>query len=376
MERLFSGIQPSGNLHLGNYLGAIKQWLSLQDQYEAFFCVVDMHAITVPQDPAELRQKTIEIAKVYLAAGIDPKKSTLFVQSHVSGHAELAWVLNTIATMGELNRMTQFKDKTGVDFESLEQEMENMFMSTATSENLFSKAPQEVFETMKKVAATFSRMSMQGFKEKFGQSQVGLFDYPVLMAADILLYDTGVVPVGEDQKQHVELTRDLAQRFNTRFGETFVVPEPLIQKEGARIMGLDDPTKKMSKSAASEYNSIALSDDADTIRKKIKKAVTDSGSEIIYADDKPALKNLINIHTLLSGKKVDEVEAMYVGKGYGDFKADLAEVVVNFLMPFQERFAAISDEEVMAVLKDGAVKARALSEKKIREVYETVGFVR
>ncbi len=326
MERLFSGIQPSGNLHLGNYLGAIKQWLPLQDQYEAIFCVVDMHAITVPQDPAELRRKTIEIAKIYLAAGIDPKKSTLFVQSHVPGHAELAWVLNTIATMGELGRMTQFKDKA-------------------------QRSGEEA-------------------------SAVGLFDYPVLMAADILLYDTATVPVGEDQKQHVELTRDLAQRFNSRFGETFVVPEPLIQREGARIMGLDDPTKKMSKSAASEYNYIALSDDADTIRKKIKKAVTDSGSEIVYRDDKPALMNLINIYTLLSGKKVDEVEAMYVGKGYGDFKADLAEVVVNFLVPFQERLASISDDEVLAVLRAGAEKARAIAEKKVVQVYEKVGFVR
>lgn len=326
MERLFSGIQPSGNLHLGNYLGAIKQWLPLQDQYEAIFCVVDMHAITVPQDPAELRQKTIEIAKIYLASGIDPQKSTLFVQSHVPAHAELGWVLNTIATMGELGRMTQFKDKAqsgGVD-----------------------------------------------------TSGVGLFDYPVLMAADILLYDTATVPVGEDQKQHVELTRDLAERFNKRFGETFVVPEPLIQREGARIMGLDDPTKKMSKSAVSEYNYIALSDDADTIRKKIKKAVTDSGSEIVYADDKPTLKNLINIYTLLSGKKVDEVEAMYVGKGYGDFKADLAEVVVDFLVPFQVRLAAISDDEVLAILRTGAEKARAIAEKKVAQVYEKVGFVR
>ncbi|MGB3073060.1 MAG: tryptophan--tRNA ligase, partial [Candidatus Moraniibacteriota bacterium] len=192
---------------------------------------------------------------------------------------------------------------------------------------------------------------------------------------DILLYDTAVVPVGEDQKQHVELTRDLAQRFNSRFGETFVVPEPLIQREGARIMGLDDPTKKMSKSAASEYNSIALSDDADTIRKKIKKAVTDSGSEIVYRDDKPALKNLINIYTLLSGKKVDEVEALYQGKGYGDFKAGLAEVIVDFLVPFQARFAAISDEAVLEILAAGREKAKALAVAKMRQVHERVGFI-
>lgn len=326
MQRLFSGIQPSGNLHLGNYLGAIKQWVALQDQYEAFFCVVDLHAITVPQDPDELRKKILEIAKIYLAAGVNPEQSTIFIQSHVAGHTELGWILNTIVTMGELGRMTQYKDKSQ--------------------------------------------------KEGWEGSGVGLFDYPVLMAADILLYDTAVVPVGEDQKQHVELTRDLAERFNKRFGETFVVPQPLITKEGARIMALDDPEKKMSKSAASEYNYIALTDDADTVRRKIKKAVTDSGSEIVYSDEKPALKNLINIYTLLSGKSTNEIEAMYSGKGYGDFKTDLAEVVVNFLVPFQERLAALSDEEVMRVLRAGAEKANALAKQKIQAVYEKVGLIR
>lgn len=337
MQRLFSGIQPSGNLHLGNYLGAIKQWVELQDSYEAFFCVVDLHAITVPQDPAELRKKIIEVAKIYLAAGINPDKATLFVQSQVSGHTQLAWVLNTIATMGELGRMTQYKDKSSKD-------------------NLGNRA-------------------LASGEHNRELTSVGLFDYPVLMAADILLYDTAVVPVGEDQKQHVELTRDLAQRFNSRFGETFVVPEPKIEKESARIMGLDDPTKKMSKSAASEYNYIALTDDADTVRRKIKKAVTDSGSEIVYSDEKPALKNLINIYTLLSGKTTGEIEAMYQGKGYGDFKTDLAEVVVNFLVPFQERLAAISDAKAMEILRAGAEKAKALSEKKVKEVYEKVGFI-
>lgn len=325
MQRLVSGIQPSGELHLGNYLGAIKQFVALQHDYEMLVFVADLHAITVPQDPVVLRQKTIEIAKIYLAAGIDPQKSTLFIQSQVSGHTQLAWVLNTIATMGELGRMTQYKDKS-------------------------QKSGEET-------------------------SAVGLFDYPVLMAADILLYDTAVVPVGEDQKQHVELTRDLAQRFNSRFGETFVVPEPLIQREGARIMGLDDPTKKMSKSAVSEYNYIALSDDADTIRKKIKKAVTDSGSEIVYRDDKPALKNLINIYMLLSGKKVNEVEEMYQGKGYGDFKTGLAEVIINFLVPFQERMATYSDETVLEILAAGREKAKNLAVAKMRQVYDRVGFI-
>lgn len=325
-RRLFSGIQPSGNLHLGNYLGAIKQWVELQDKYEAIYCVVDLHAITAPQDPTELRKKTLEIAKIYLAAGVDPSKSTIFIQSHVSAHTELGWILNTIATMGELGRMTQYKDKSQ--------------------------------------------------KEGWEGSGVGLFDYPVLMAADVLLYDAEVVPVGKDQMQHIELTRDLAQRFNYRFGETFILPQGVLSKEGQLIMALDDPTKKMSKSAASEYNYIALTDDADTVRRKIKKAVTDSGSEIVYSDEKPALKNLINIYTLLSRKSTSEIESMYISKGYGDFKTDLTEVAVNFLMPFQERLKNISDERVLEILKAGAEKARVLAEEKIKTVYEKIGFVR
>lgn len=332
MKRLFSGIQPSGNLHLGNYLGAIKQWVDMQDNHEAIFCIVDLHAITVPQDPAELRRKTLEIAKIYLAAGIDPEKSTLFIQSHVSGHTQLAWILNTIARMAELERMTQYKDKA----------------------------------------------------QKGGalESGVGLFTYPVLMAADILLYDTNVVPVGKDQMQHIELARDLAERFNKKFGEIFVIPEGKLSKEGQLIMGLDDPMKKMSKSASSEYNYIALTDDADTVRRKIKKAVTDSGSEIVYSDDpspaeagKPALRNLINIYTLLSGKSPKEIESMYVGKGYGDFKTDLAEVIVGFLIPFQERLAKISDDEVLEVLKAGAEKVKPLAQAKLRQVYDAVGLI-
>ncbi len=325
MKRLFSGIQPSGNLHLGNYLGAIKQWVDMQDDHEAIFCIVDLHAITVPQDPVALRAKTLEIAKIYLASGINPEKSTLFIQSHVPAHTELGWILNTIARMAELERMTQFKDKAQ--------------------------------------------------KGGAGESGVGLFTYPVLMAADILLYDTNVVPVGDDQLQHIELARDLAERFNNRFGETFVVPEGKVTTEGARIMGLDDPSKKMSKSASSEYNYIALTDDADTVRRKIKKTVTDSGSEIAYSDDKPALKNLINIYTLLSGKTPQEIEAMYQGKGYGDFKTDLAEVIVGFLTPFQERLSALSDDDVLAVLRTGADKVRPLAEAKLARVYEKMGII-
>ena len=325
MKRLFSGIQPSGNLHLGNYLGAIKQWVEMQDEHDAIFCIVDLHAITVPQNPAELRQKTLEIAKIFLASGIDASKCTLFIQSHVSAHTELGWILNTIARMAELERMTQFKDKAQ--------------------------------------------------KGGASESGVGLSTYPVLMAADILLYDANVVPVGKDQMQHIELARDLAERFNKRFGETFVIPEGKLSKEGALIMGLDDPSKKMSKSAPSEYNYIALTDDADTVRRKIKKAVTDSGSEIMYSDEKPALKNLINIYTLLSGKTPQEIQAMYVGRGYGDFKTDLAEVIVNFLTPFQERLAALSDEEVLAILKSGAEKVKPLARAKMKQVYDAVGLI-
>lgn len=323
-RKIFSGIQPSGNLHIGNYLGAIKNWVKMQDQFDSIFCVVDLHAITVPQDPEELKKKTIEVAKIYLAAGIDPKKSAIFVQSHVSEHAELAWILNTIAKISEMERMTQFKDKAGKDRESV---------------------------------------------------GVGLFDYPVLMAADILLYDTEVVPIGKDQLQHIELARTLARRFNQRFGETFIVPEPFTTKEGMSIMGLDDPTKKMSKSAKSEYNYIALTDSEENIRRKIKKAVTDSGSEVVYSEEKPALHNLINMYSLLSGQTAKEIEKIFAGKGYGDFKNGLADVVVDFLRPLQARMANISDADVLKILKNGADRVRPLAEKKLEEVKKKVGFI-
>lgn len=337
-KRLFSGIQPSGNLHLGNYLGAIRQWIELQNDHEAIFCIVDLHAITVPQDPAEIRKKTLEVAKVYLAAGIDPQKCTLFIQSQVSAHAELGWILSTIARMGELERMTQFKDKAD--------------------------------------------------KEGAERSGVGLFTYPTLMAADILLYDTAVVPVGRDQMQHIELARTLAERFNKRFGNTFVIPEGKLSKEGQLIMGLDDPAKKMSKSAASEYNYISLTDDRETVERKIKKAVTDSGSEIVYQDDpvksdetsdhgagKPALRNLINIYSLLSEKSPREIVKLYEGKGYADFKSGLAEVISRFLAPFQEKIAALDDAAVLKVLQNGAEKAGKLAEQKMKDVREKVGLL-
>lgn len=324
-QRIFSGIQPSGNLHLGNYLGAIRNWVKLQDSYDSIFCVVDMHAITVPQDPEVLRRRTLDIAKIYLAAGIDPEKCALFIQSHVPEHAELCWILNTIAKVPELERMTQYKDK-----------------------------------------------SQKNGKES---TSVGLFDYPILMVADILLYDTNLVPVGGDQFQHIELTRTLAERFNKKFGETFVLPEAYATKESMLIMGLDDPTKKMSKSASSEYNYIALTDDEEAIRRKIKKAVTDSGSEIVYNDTKPALKNLIHIYSLLSEKPVKEIEKEYAGKGYADFKAGLADIVVSFMKPLQEKIKSLDDEKVLAILRSGAEKVQPLARKKLEEVKKKIGFI-
>jgi len=321
-KRLFSGIQPSGVLHLGNYLGAIKNWVELQEKYESIFCIVDLHAITVPQNPEELRKKTIEVAKIYLAAGVDPGKSIIFVQSHVPEHAELAWILNTLTKIPELERITQFKDKS---------------------------------------------------KEFRQYLNAGLFSYPVLMAADILLYDTNLVPVGEDQLQHVEIARTLARRFNNTFGDTFTIPKPYFVKEGMRIMGLDDPTKKMSKSAASEYNYIALTDTPDKICEKIKRAVTDSGKEIKYSDKKPAIKNLINIYALLDNAKPKEIEESYRGKGYAEFKKDLADVVVGSLEPLQEKYNNIDDGEVLRILEEGKARAKKLAEKKMEEVKEKVG---
>lgn len=325
-QRIFSGIQPSGNLHIGNYLGAIRQWIEMQDEYDAIFCIVDLHAITVPQDPEILRKRTLEVAKIYLASGIDPLKSTLFIQSHVSEHAELGWILATLARMGELERMTQYKDKSQ--------------------------------------------------KGESAGSGVGLFTYPTLMAADILLYDTTVVPVGKDQLQHVELTRDLAERFNKQFGETFIVPKGNLSKEGALIMGLDNPMKKMSKSASSEYNAIALLDEPEVARKKIMKAVTDSGTEILYSDNKPALKNLINIFSLFGSVSIEDIVQKYSGKGYADFKQDLAFVVMEFLVDFQRKFYSISDEDALRILHDGAESARAIASKKMKVVREKIGFLK
>ena len=323
MKRVFSGVQPTGNIHLGNYLGALKQFVELQDDHECIYCIVDMHAITVPQDPKELREHILDVAALYLAVGVDPKKSIVFVQSDVPGHAELSWVLTCTSYTGELSRMTQFKDK---------------------SKN-------------KESAPT------------------GIFSYPVLMAADILLYDTDIVPVGNDQKQHIELCRDIAIRINNKYKKTFVVPDGRFLKEGARIMALDDPTKKMSKSAENIHSRISLLDEPSKIKKSIMKATTDSDGVVRFdVENKPGISNLLNIYSVLSGMTVPELEAKYEGKGYGDFKKDLVEVVVEALAPIKERYEQIRhSDELIEILKDGAVRADAIAKQTMKRVKENFG---
>ena len=324
-QRVFSGIQPSGTSHLGTYLGALKNWISLQDGYESYFCIVDLHAITVPQDPKVLRHNVREMAAIFLAVSLDPERSVIFRQSRVSEHTELAWLLNCIARVGELSRMTQFKDKT-------------------------------------------QRGGTEG-------ASVGLYDYPVLQAADILLYNAHLVPVGEDQRQHLELTRTLARRFNGLYGETFVVPEPMILKTGARVMALDDPTSKMSKSSPTPAGYVALLDEPDVIRRKIRRAKTDSGTEVVASPEKPAITNLLGIYAGLTGRAVPEIEEQYRGKGYGDFKKDLAEVVVDVLSPIRERTLELMDDprELDEVLEAGAEKARGVARSTLHDAWAKLG---
>lgn len=323
MKRVFSGVQPTGNIHLGNYLGALKQFVELQEDHECIYCIVDEHAITVPQDPKELKGHILDVAALYLAVGVDPKKSIVFVQSQVPGHAELGWVLNCCANTGELFRMTQFKAKS------------------------------------------------QG-KESVG---AGLLTYPVLMAADILLYDTDVVPVGNDQKQHIELTRDLAIRVNHHYGDTFVVPDGRFMKAGARIMALDDPTSKMSKSAENIHSRISLLDEPSKIKKSIMKATTDSDGVVRFdVENKPGISNLLNIYSVLSGKSVAELEAMYEGRGYGDFKKDLVEVTVEALAPIKEKYNDIrQSQELIDILNDGAERADVIARKTMKRVRKNFG---
>lgn len=322
---LFSGMQATGNLTLGNYLGALKNWVTLSDEYECFYSVVDMHSITVRQDPAVLRKRARALLTLYIAAGLNPEKNCIYYQSHVSGHAELAWILDCFTYMGELNRMTQFKDKAAKHADNI---------------------------------------------------NAGLFTYPVLMAADILLYQADVVPVGIDQMQHLELTRDIAQRFNGIYGDVFTIPEAYIGKVGAKIMSLQDPSKKMSKSDENPNGSIYLMDDPDTIMRKFKRAVTDSEGQILYRDEQPGIKNLINIYCACTGKAPDEVVREFDGKGYAEFKPAVGEAVVAVLKPLQDRVAELSKDKayIDSVIKNNAEKAQYFANKTLRKVQKKIGF--
>ncbi|MGM7719569.1 tryptophan--tRNA ligase [Metabacillus sp. Hm71] len=326
MKTIFSGIQPSGSVTLGNYIGALKQFVDLQDEYNCYFCIVDQHAITVAQDPAALRRNIRSLASLYLAVGIDPEKATLFIQSEVPAHAQAGWMLQCVSYIGELERMTQFKDKS------------------------------------------------------HGKEAVsaGLLTYPPLMAADILLYNTDLVPVGEDQKQHLELTRDLAERFNKKYNDILTIPEVRIPKVGARIMSLADPTKKMSKSDPNQKAFITLLDEPKQIEKKIKSAVTDSDGIVKYdKENKPGVSNLLSIYSILTNEPIDQIEARYEGKGYGDFKRDVAEVVINTLAPIQKKYKHLMEsKELDEILDKGAEKANAVASKTLRKMEKAMGLGR
>lgn len=326
-KRIFSGVQPSGKLTLGNYLGAIRNFGLLQDEYECLYCVVDMHAITVRQNPADLRRQTLEVLAQYLACGLDPEKSTLFIQSHVPAHAELAWVLNCYTMFGELSRMTQFKDK-----------------SAKHADNV----------------------------------NAGLFDYPVLMASDILLYQTDLVPVGVDQLQHIELTRNVAQRFNGIYSDTFVMPEPYIPKAGAKIMSLQDPTRKMSKSDENANGFILLMDKPEEIMRKFRRAVTDSDSRIVRGEGKEGVSNLISIYALATGKTEDEVEAEFAGRGYAEFKPAVGEAVVEMLRPIREKTEDLlkNKDYLEQVYTEGAQRAGYMARRTLDKVYRKIGFIK
>ena len=322
---LYSGMQATGNLTLGNFLGALKNWVTLSEEYECFYGVVDMHSITIRQDPAELRKRARNLLTLYIAAGLDPKKNCIYYQSHVSGHAELAWILNCFTYMGELNRMTQFKDKAAKHADNI---------------------------------------------------NAGLFTYPVLMAADILLYQADVVPVGIDQRQHLEITRDIAERFNSIYGDVFTIPEAYYGKAGAKIMSLQNPEKKMSKSDENPNASIYLLDDPDTIMRKFKRAVTDSEACICYRDEQPGVRNLLDIYCVCTGKTPDEAVAEFEGKGYGELKTAVGESVVSVLKPVQDRFAELSKDKayIDSIIKENAEKANYYAMKTLRKVQKKVGF--
>jgi len=321
-KRIFSGIQPTGSIHIGNYLGAIKNWVQLQNEYDSIFCIVDLHALTIPEAINQMQENIFDSATTLLAAGLNPKKCLIFVQSHVPEHTELTWLLNTVTPISELERMTQFKEKA------------------------------------------------KRFKKSIN---MGLFDYPVLMAADILLYQTDVVPVGQDQRQHVELTRTIARKFNQRYGQVFTIPEVLIYKSGARIMSLTDPIKKMSKSSPQSY--LSITDSPSLIREKIKKAITDSGKGIKYSPNKPAIANLMTIYQCFSGLSFNQIEKKYQNKGYGQFKEDLAKIIIKGLKKFQEKKKALEKKpaQIKKILDDGAKKARPMAQKTLAQVKQKMG---
>ncbi len=323
-KRIFSGAQPTGNIHIGNYLGALRNWAALQHEYESFFCIVNLHAITLPQDPAKLARKTRDLARLYLAAGIDPQVSLVYVQSDVHEHAELAWILGCLTRVSELERMTQFKDKAA--------------------------------------------------KQREGVG-TGVLTYPTLMAADILLFQTDLVPIGQDQKQHLELTRDIAERFNRDYGETFRIPDAYIPKVGAKIQSLSDPAKKMSKSDEDANGAINLLDDADTVRRKFKRAVTDSGTDVRFDATRPAVTNLLTIYQLLTNQTPAEIEAHFAGKGYAALKSELAEVTVEFLRPLQERVRGYDDAELDRILAVGRERAQTIARATLADVKARMGLV-
>ena len=324
--RIFSGIQPTGAKHLGNYAGGFRQYAATQEQGEAFFCIVDLHSISVQYDPGELRERTLDLLAILIATGLDPERSTIFAQSHVTAHAEANWLLSAVTSYGQLGRMTQFKDKSG-------------------SQDFVSAA---------------------------------LFTYPVLQAGDILLYQTDVVPVGVDQRQHVELTRDVAERFNSRYGETFTLPRGVYPETGAKIMDLQEPEKKMSTTGGTEQGTVLMLDPPDAIRSKLKTAVTDSGREIVHAPEKPGVSNLIEIMTVATGESIEDVQSRYDGQGYGAFKSEVAEAVISLLEPFQRRFREVRDDpgELQRLLAFGADKARSASAPTLEAMYERMGFAR
>jgi tryptophanyl-tRNA synthetase len=323
--RIFSGIQPTGAKHFGNYSGGFRQYAATQDLGDAFFCIVDLHSITTPQDPEALREATLDLAAILLATGLDPERSTIFVQSHVSEHAECAWLLGCIATVGELRRMTQFKDKA--------------------------KGQESV--------------------------SAGLFTYPALMAADILLYQTDKVPIGDDQRQHLELTRNLAERFNSRYGETFKLPEGIYPEVGARVMDLQEPDRKMSTTGGTPQGTVGLLDPPDTVRRKVRSAVTDSGNEVRRGEDKPGITNLIDMMAVATGSTPEEIEARFDGTGYGRFKEEVAEAVVALLDPIRLRYGELRANQAVlrAILAEGAAKAELIAAATLEVAYERVGFV-